>query len=68
MSTFKYDTNGAVVVHINDCEFQHSSDTWQISDKPDLSEFVWICPICFQFVWTDQTQPIQPYNNKYDIY
>ena len=25
MSTFKYDTNGAVVVHINDCEFQLSS-------------------------------------------
>ena len=25
MSTFKYDTNGAVVVHINDCEFRLSS-------------------------------------------
>ena len=34
----------------------------------DLSEFVWICPICFQFVWTDQTQPIQPYNNNNMIY
>ena len=33
MSTFKYDTNGAVVVHINDCEFQLSSDTWLSRQK-----------------------------------
>ena len=33
MSTFKYDTNGAVVVHINDFEFQLSSDTWLSRQK-----------------------------------